>query len=127
MKTIQVKLIISEQFHEFIDATAKLKGISVEEYIIDELIDSLDCALQDSMGRVAGMSTEVCHDYNEQVRDLVYPEEDRQEEVQIGFPPDLINEIEKIAKAEHRSFGQMLNHFVDLGIKEMEAEQEART
>ena len=75
MKTTQIKLTVPEEFHELIDATAKLKGISIEEYIIEELISDLDCALQDYMGRVAGMSQGCCHDYTDQVRELAYPEE----------------------------------------------------
>ncbi len=75
MKTVQIKLTVPVQFNELLTTTAKLKGISVEEYIIEELISDLDCALQDYMGRVAGMSTDECHDYCEQVRDLAYPKE----------------------------------------------------
>ena len=75
MKTTQIKLTVPVQFNELLTTTAKLKGISVEEYIIEELISDLDCALQDYMGRVAGMSQECCHDYLDQVRDLAYPEE----------------------------------------------------
>ncbi|MBW8003301.1 MAG: hypothetical protein FVQ80_15020 [Planctomycetes bacterium] len=75
MKTVQITLSVPEQFHELLDVTARLKGIRVEEFIIGELITDLDCALQDPMGCVAGMSMEYCHDYIEQVRDLAYPEE----------------------------------------------------
>ena len=75
MKTTQIKLTVPVQFNELLTATAKLKGISIEEYIIDELISDLDCALQDYMGRVAGMSVNYCHDYTDQVRKLAYPEE----------------------------------------------------
>ncbi len=75
MKTVQIKLTVPEQFHELIDGVATIKGISVEEYIIEELITDLDCALQDPMGFVAGMSFDHAHDYCEQVRALAYPEE----------------------------------------------------
>ncbi len=75
MKTVQITLTVPEQFHELIDGVATIKGISVEQYIIDELITDLDCALQDPMGCVAGMSTSYTHDYREQVRELAYPEE----------------------------------------------------
>ena len=75
MKTSQIKLTVPVQFHELIAATAKLKGISVEEYIIEELISDLDCALQDPMGLVAEMGQGYSNDYLDQVRELAYPGE----------------------------------------------------
>ena len=75
MKTTQIKLTVPVQFNELLITTAKLKGVSVEEYVIEELIGSLDCALQDPMGHATGMSFERCHDYTDQVRELAYPEE----------------------------------------------------
>ncbi len=79
MKTTQIKLTVPVQFNELLTTTAKLKGISVEEYVIEELIGSLDYVLQDPMGFVAGMNVnyDYAHDYSEQVRDLAYPEEAR--------------------------------------------------
>ena len=75
MKTTQIKLTVPVQFNELLTATAKLKGISIEEYIIDELISDLDCELQAPMGWATGMSGDYCHDYTDQVRELAYPEE----------------------------------------------------
>ncbi len=79
MKTVQITLGVPEQFHELLDVTARLKGISVEEYIIEELVGSLDCALQDPMGFVTGMNVnyDYAYDYSEQVRELAHPEEAR--------------------------------------------------
>ena len=77
MKTVQIKLTVPVRFNELLTTTAKLKDISVEEFIIEELISGLDCALQDPMGHAAGMSMNYCHDYCEQVRDLAYPERAR--------------------------------------------------
>ncbi len=75
MKTVQITLTVPEQFHELVDAIAKIREMSIEEYIIDELIYSLGCALQNPMGWTANMSMEYTHDYGEQVRDLAYPKE----------------------------------------------------
>jgi len=75
MKTIQIKLNVPVQFHELLAATAKLKGVSIEEFIIEELTSDLDCCLQAPMGCVAGMGEHVSHDYLEQVRELAYPGE----------------------------------------------------
>ena len=57
MNIIQIKLTV--QFNELIAVMAKLKGVSVEKFIIEELI----------------MSFERSHDYTDQVRELAYPEE----------------------------------------------------
>ena len=74
IKTVQITLTVPEQFHELIDGVATIKGVSVEEYIIDELIDALDSTLQNPMGWASGMSWDYAHDYGGQVRGLAYPE-----------------------------------------------------
>ncbi len=52
-------------------------------------------------------------------------EDEQQEDIDLILPPDLVSEIKKIATAEHRSFDQEINHLVDLGIKVVEAGEEA--
>jgi len=73
VRTRRLEVEIPEGLYNVLEKVCKVKGVSVNEFILDNLIVVLDSELQDNLGEHLGFELKD-HDYREDLKDLAYPE-----------------------------------------------------
>lgn len=78
VRTKKIEIELPVKFYEFMEKICELKGVPVNEFIVEDLLGALESELDECLGNQLGLPVERFK-YHEYVESLAYPEAVSQE------------------------------------------------
>ncbi len=78
VRTVKIEIELPEGLYDLLEKVCEIRDMSVNAFILEDLIGSLDCELQECLGDQLGFPLEG-GEYREYVKSLAWPESLAQE------------------------------------------------
>ncbi len=78
VRTKKVEITMPEGLYDLLERVCKIKGVAVADFLLEDLIESLGCELDDCLGHQLNIPVESM-EHRKYVESLAYPESVSQE------------------------------------------------